>query len=716
MGQLMGGNYTFYIKFADNDYNKTDVVAESAPVSVFKGQLAKINSISGTIYNERTDKSVTLTISNIDTSFSKIYLYFTRETCDNNGIRTVVGGMFKQPYEIKNETEVITINGFEEIETISPEEINIQYNLVTAVKTQTQVQNMLFFGNVQGIILNIKDLQNISYYIPVELNQDNSVGWVNPSDYSVPLNTEIEQTEYYSPYNTYYKLGYWPDEMYRLGIVYIMNDDSLSPVFNLRGCNFTATKQDYTNREGAIKYKNFNPADPTAEDSVRNKYNSLYKHKNWRGESNPEMYYLERDDFITGGDYLDNTFGVFKNPKANVIDWENFEVKPLYYKISLSDEVIDALKRLNVKGYFIVRQKRIATTLCQGLSVGVDRISYVPMLYNDAEGVYFTESFIDKNSILTTDYSSRIITTTGSQSSGLLSIDVNVTPNLQSTFDGSEFLLEPCNLSENHLIQRDPADRYYYVEQTPETNYGTKYITSGINYIPSDTPLKYVNNYGFSTKCGSQEDVSQLSFFAKRDFKDSNNRLLRGQYCPFLGTRVSLQKNTIYNIKVPNYSAALLKDYFSIRGKDTAEFYAISDRYELDSKPSLDVYRGDCYSNTVTIRLNRNFIDSEVPVNETIIDPECWKENYKGYSNMVNGEEKDSKKKGSWVKINRADVNTVPLGMWVTYKCLSSRNLGIRSEDKRNAESKRICVGKSSRHASAWKLLYPWDGSEVDDW
>lgn len=36
-GQLKGGNYTFYIKLADNDYNKTDIVAESGQVSIFHG-------------------------------------------------------------------------------------------------------------------------------------------------------------------------------------------------------------------------------------------------------------------------------------------------------------------------------------------------------------------------------------------------------------------------------------------------------------------------------------------------------------------------------------------------------------------------------------------------------------------------------------------------------------------------------------------------------
>jgi hypothetical protein len=43
--------------------------------------------------------------------------------------------------------------------------------------------------------------------------------------------------EYYNVHNIYNKLGYWNEEIYRLGVVYILNDDSLSPVFNIRGAN-----------------------------------------------------------------------------------------------------------------------------------------------------------------------------------------------------------------------------------------------------------------------------------------------------------------------------------------------------------------------------------------------------------------------------------------------------------------------------------------------
>ena len=46
-GQLKGGNYNFYIKFADGDYNKTDIVCESSVISIFNGNPNSISSISG---------------------------------------------------------------------------------------------------------------------------------------------------------------------------------------------------------------------------------------------------------------------------------------------------------------------------------------------------------------------------------------------------------------------------------------------------------------------------------------------------------------------------------------------------------------------------------------------------------------------------------------------------------------------------------------------
>ena len=640
-GQLKGGNYTFYFKYADEDYNKTDFVAESGIVSIFKGQIDNIASISGTLSDELTDKAVTLRLSNLDRAYSKLYIYYTKDTSDTNGVRCTYAYMINDPYSIKHNTEDITITGYEDVSEVSIEEINLQYNLVTAAKTQAQVQNMLFLGNTQGVNLNLKDLQNLSYFIKVTLKQDedNNVGFVNPKDYSV--DKDDAQSEYYNPLNIYYKLGYWPDEIYRLGIVYIMVDDSLSPVFSLRGTEF--------NNKGDSNISS------TEEPIVDGKMN-----------------YLERDAFLGNRGWLDNTFGVFKNPNIDIIYSD--KVLPLYYSIDLS-KISNILPKYGVKGYFIVRQKRIPTSLCQGLSVGIDSYSYTPLLKSG--NMWFGESFVTKDGKLSTNFQKRKASVERIECSGLLSLDAVTIPTLQSTFDGSNFYIT-TNTSAGSLETDDKNDRHFYVTAGSASK---QTLIAHTTYINSDTPLRYINGYSYSTKCGAAEDVSQFSFLGKRVTGTTDLALIRGLYCPYLGVSTTLQDNTVYTIKIPNYSRSFIKNYFKIRQNDNSPFFAISDRMSLDEK-SLDVFRGDCYTNTVTMRINRNFIDSEVPVNEIIMDDTTWLDNYKGYFNTVNGkEENDKSDKGDYSKINRADVNTVPLGMWVTFKCLSNYNLGLRSID-----------------------------------
>lgn len=724
-GQLKGGNYTFYIKFADNDYNKTDVVAESGVVSVFKGTWTDVSSISGTLQDERTDKAITLSISNIDTSFASIYIYYVRQYSDINGTIMEEAGMFKEPYPIKNNSTYITLNGYEEIEKINSEELNIRYNLVTNVKTQAQVQNMLFFGNVEGINLDLKTLQNISYFIDVKLKQnDSGIGWVNEV-YKQPAQYDLSQCEYYNPNHIYYNLGYWPDEIYRLGIVYIMNDDSLSPVFNLRGRNFERTDRnniDWGLNGDGIKIATADAYDWQVDDNnvqylskdAITKYKdniNVYKYETLNQEYDDngkgtgryfpsgkyEMNWIPNNDYIENSQYLDNTFGVFKNPKMDtstqIINYTDKKIKPWYYEFSISKDIIDDLKKLGVKGYFIVRQKRIMTTLCQGLSGAIDIVSYIPMLTLDGnEGTWFTESFLTNSRLLVNDFTTHKVTTKYKQSSCIYTLDPIVTPALQSIFDGSQFIINYVT-SNGTLNEASDNKRHFYLGPNKATDQIT--IKGSCLFIDEDVPIKFMNNFGFSTRAGTQEEAKQFSFFSKKDYSGNNRNLLRGIWSAYLGTDVNIPGNTIVNIKVGNYSELFLKDYFNIRGKDNSEFFAITERFAIDDSYQLkedldkkayyasqnktfDVYRGDCYASNVTMRLNRNFIDSEVPINDIIVDSDTWSKNYKGYMGETKSED--------WTNINKADLNTVPLGMWLTFKCLSNYNLNLRSEDRQNTD------------------------------
>lgn len=724
-GQLKAGNYTFYIKYADDDKNETDVVAESGQVSIFKGTITKPRTVSGGLLDEITDKSIDLVIDNVDTSFSRIYVYYTRETGDMNGQLLTKAYKINRAYPIEADQMIISINGFEEEEEIDLNKLNLRYYVVENVKTQTQAQNMLFFGNVEELDINHRLLQNLSYFVQVKFEtSEESIGYLD-HQYQKQLQDDSSQIEYYNPLNIYYKLGYWPEEIYRLGIVYIFNNDSLSPVYPLRGCDFTRDKYQNTTTNCNYNYNRFPiiTKDIVTADDAEFKYftdnaddlstGSIYT---WEATTEngeitsykrSDINYLNPNVFLDNSEFLDNTFGVFRTPKnITIVDHGNKRITPMGIRVKLDTELQNMLKENKIKGFFIVRQKRIPITIAQGFSLGVDATSYLPMLYNDNNHTYFLEGFLSDTKTLTTTYSNRIKTLNSANSSGLLCLDACVNPSLQANFDGTEYsLIRTFDCSNFKQL-----NRYYYNNNySPVTDSAS--TTTSLIYVPSDTPLKYMNSLGFSTRAGSAEDVKQFAFLGGRNFSKDNTNLIRGVFCPFLGTGVRLQTNSIYNIRISNYSEIFLEDYFNIRSFDRSSFYAISNRYELnESNNDLEylLFRGDCFTNTVTFRIQRNFVDSDTPINDIIVDADTWTNSYNGY---------DTTTEDGWNNINRADINTVPIGSWFTYKCLSNYNLSLRSEDRTNVDEAALMgnyrsfyplqnmnVFSSGKIEESWKL------------
>jgi len=78
-------------------------------------------------------------------------------------------------------------------------------------------------------------------------------------------------------------------------------------------------------------------------------------------------------------------------------------------------------------------------------------------------------------------------------------------------------------------------------------------------------------------------------------------------------------------------------------------FYAIGDRYNFNDiiNNQVECWRGDCFHNQFTYRLNRNFNDPSLPNNDKIIDKDTWKDNYKAQSPE------------EWDNISRSDLNAV---------------------------------------------------------
>ena len=856
-GQFKGGNYTFYIKFGDADYNQTDVVAESGIVSVFNGNDGIPSTISGTLADERTDKMIHLAITGLNHVYSKIYIYYSREYSDTQGYRMTEYGMFNEPidmiqkedeetFESGEKGQSIWLTGFEQMVPINSEELNVDYHTIDWARAETQHSNMLFLGNVgqeETFELYHKLEDFTRDHINVYVCEDS----INIESVSIDYKSG---KEYYDTLNIYNYLGYWPDEIYRLGIVYILKDGSTTPVFNPRGGIFS-----------------------------KNQESGLY----------------ECDKSNEFGVFLTPKFEIFKTKKEIIDNKEitNQIINPIYFNIKL-----DSLPKDTI-GWFAVRQKRIPRTICQGLSIGIEKKSHLPAIYNgetwdiesflsydrnlksldelaenieslkddnekfwknfiphlivpsittliygaiksinnkeqlksllsqyttipiltylnknstiwipsemylavksrnyseeqqlsnmnsggfDTEisnydlyqikynsqasgetmiysciytvykylynsdtktwskdaniqtAIYFTDdtaSYPTSLSLIKSDRSSsinadavdtddndfitylstlyenknsdsnwtkRIITLSKDElfGRGLLSLDPCVKQDVASILDGSEFIIEPQYI--NNCL-RDNERFYKFENNTATSENNIQNVKCA--FINQNTNVKAIDDYAFSNIAGNGSSVDQYKelnnpFNVLKEDEDSyipvsddsdladnigninNINIIRGTYCPYVGiTTNDLNPCRIYSIRLKN---GTINNLFTVREQDNSEYYCISER---TSKLNLNVYRGDCYTNTVTIRVNKNFIDSTAPAVEQIVDEETWAKwvllNKKDFHEVL---KEKSVKEAIWDQVNLSDVNTVDLGMWVTFKCLSSYNLGLRSVDR----------------------------------
>lgn len=410
-----------------------------------------------------------------------------------------------------------------------------------------------------------------------------------------------------------------------------MKDGSLSQVYNLRGRSLL--KLDDGESEETVS-------------NISSNYSEL-------DESELEGT-LEQNTVLNYPNFLDNTYGVFKNPNATVIDYAKHEVKPLYYHIEIRRELLNKLYGLGVKGYFFVRQKRLPLTICQGFTIGLDKNCHTPVLYETLSGgksVYVAESFLSQysNSIrqLTTDYGSHRVTRNSAGSgTGLLSLDAMVIPDLKSEFNGSSFpvyrVTSDLKLERDASASSDNKKRHFFTNGTNVTQQTPIYDGEyDLTYIDSNCLSKYYDGYTFATQLGNESDITQLGFLDDYKEAEDNSELARGLFTPYVCVPGTLKPSQMYNIMQRDYSEAYMEDYVNVRGKDQSPFYAISDRFEIDPTQTNgieehDCYRGDCFTNTITMRINRNFTDPETPVNETIVDPLTWHDNYKGYGSMRN--------------------------------------------------------------------------------
>ena len=690
-GACKVGNYVFYFRYEDTDTNMTDFVGETGIVTCHVGGVNDIGSIKGGVKDENSNKLIKFTLSNVDSGYSNVRVYYTRYTSDIDEIQVHKNYLIDHKFPIINTQCSITITGYESTSEISDNELNVQYNLIESAKTAAQCQNMLFMGNVNKVDIPYEDLINLSLRVyPIPFAVD-SIGNVT-HEYSDTTN----QFEYYNVKNIYNKLGYWDEEIYRLGIVYIMPDLSLSPVFNIRGRDQLPVRTAIDSSINGL-YTNI----PT----LSGKYDS---------DGNPIINKVT----IGSGDYsiidlngnkssypLENAKGVIRISSnfTQIQGSDNsgtLHSTPIGLRIAFDRDALKVLKT-KVKGFFIVRQKRIPTILAQGLTIGLDKNAYIPLLYADYSkidntkcdtggGKWIAERFMDDERKIVHDFKKRLYDypkdTKAIHNKALICPEAELKQSFfNQLFTGGKFAIRETKYQpSNRRLDVDLTNiRHYYVDTyipyTPETEY--VYSECKLTMVNDDCPMITSGSQKYIGRAGNAEEAWRVRYLLKDDIDTEATNLVRGSFGTYVGIEgFSDEFAKIVNIHIPGYDISKVNDYFKIRYEDKSAYMPITDRIDINSIISdsegcgINAYRGDCFICNFSHRMVRNFQDPETPNNDIIVNEDTWIDNYD-----VSNKEKNE-------KINRGDINAVQIGHWITFKCCANINLSMRTTDDSHYE------------------------------
>lgn len=762
-GTLPVGNYNFYFKLSDYDGNESDIIAESGQVVCYIGAINKPNSVRGGQVNENSNKLIKFKLNNLDLAYDYINIYYVRNTGDN-AVESKDVYKIQNRFKILGSSTQISITGYEEVEKISLADINIKYATFNSGKAVASCQNMIFAGNITNNYELFDLLEKYSLRIVPTLTDEENIGNLNSKyeDFGTTAN------EYYNPNNIYYRLGYWDEEIYRLGIVYILNDYTLSPVFNIRG------KKEIDKEENPFV---FMYSDIPIDSEI--KFN---------------------DNYIIEGGNDENTKGVFKIDFSG--DMFNYleKIKPIGIKLNFHNSILSgvglnypSINKLT-KGFFIVRQKRIPNILAQALSIGSTIKGNIPVIKASTSkgSTYFTESFLTKDDKNLPILGRSIYGLNDSlvKNNALLCLEANLRSDIfPSLFNSSIFKLKKAKytpIADNKFVKLDTEDKLFGISGLKKETQERTEIDTDLLLVNSETSLINNKNEFFSSVAGNNLEAWKYIDPINGNIEDFSGsisdvelsrdiRKTRGIFNSYLSSSKNLSDGSCkyYNIYNKDYNFNNWIEYFKIRYNDSSPFFPISDRIEwpksFESSYTKSCYRGDCYINTVSQRILWNFSDPELPTNTRIVDKYTWLKNFKikniqikinyndfvvedtygefidNVQNIVNYKKilplftyrttgnivddidegrdlnsvsiitpeakkysKYSESNGEfgYNKLNRPDINAVPLGHWVTYKVCSNINLGLRDEDFSNPAEEAIYKRKRS--------FYPYSSADLN--
>ena len=227
-GVLPPGSYNFSIRYLDADFNPTEFVTSTETIMIYNSpSTTPYRDIEGTtkesqpFYNyPDSNKAIKLSldINTLDTTFP-FYQYAITEANVGGGLITDT----KYTAEISTRQPTFYYTGTN-YETIgSQEEVTMFNSIIEKAESIEQIENRLILGNIQGKQVNFCKFQRYASKITADMITK-----------EVYISQEDEGNSK-DPAAHFHGIGYMPGEIYSFGIVYIFEDNTLSPVFHIPG-------------------------------------------------------------------------------------------------------------------------------------------------------------------------------------------------------------------------------------------------------------------------------------------------------------------------------------------------------------------------------------------------------------------------------------------------------------------------------------------------
>jgi hypothetical protein len=226
-GSIKSGSYNFAIQYVDEDLNPTEWINVSNTVNIYNDNTTNsYESIRGSYDLHEfqkfpvASKTIKLTLLNLDESFPYYRIAVIQANAGTGKVNKVI---LSEKQSSNN--PIFNYSGNDEaFSEISIEEIKIEKETIYKPQHIEQLENRLILANTEGSNYNWCDFQKYASKINSNLK-------LKP----VILNDIQSEANVKNAKSTFFYRGYMPGEVYSFGVMYIMKDMSLSPVYHVPG-------------------------------------------------------------------------------------------------------------------------------------------------------------------------------------------------------------------------------------------------------------------------------------------------------------------------------------------------------------------------------------------------------------------------------------------------------------------------------------------------